>query len=253
MLEDMNNPRASRTGRLRRMLVAGGAAVIVGASAVGVGAHSYFKPTAPQSGPVEVVPITTMGANDGSFAGSSTVADGSTLYAIESGASDATFTIDEVLRGSPKTVVGTTDQVSGQIAFDPTDPTSLQVGTILIDARTLQTDDSSRTRVLNNQILSTDQYEYISLTPTSLSGLPETVTVGQPFTFQLTGDLTIRDTARPVTFDVTATMADDGSLTGAATSTIAYSDWGISIPSVPFVASVGDQVVLGLNFNATNA
>ena len=234
------------------MLMAGGAALIVAASAVGVGAYSYLKPTAAQSGPVEVVPITTMSSNDSSGLVAGTSSDGSTLYAIESGASEATFTIDEVLRGSPKTVVGTTDQVSGQIAFDPTDPGSLQVGTILIDARTLQTDDSSRTRVLENQILSTDQYEYISLTPTSVSGLPQTVTVGQPFTFQLTGDLTIRDTTRPTTFDVTATMADDGTLTGTATSTIAYSDWGISIPSVPFVASVGNQVVLGLSFNASN-
>jgi polyisoprenoid-binding protein YceI len=245
----MNNPRASRTAGLRRALLAGGVAVIVTASAVGVGIYSYVKPTAPESGPVEAVPITTMNTNDAS----SVAADGSTLYAIESGASEATFTIDEVLRGSPKTVMGTTDQVSGQIAFDPSDPSSLQVGTVLIDARTLQTDDSSRTRVLNNQILSTEQYEYISLTPTSLSGLPDAVAVGVPFTFQLTGDLTIRDTTRPVTFDVTATLGEDGNLTGTATSTIQYSDWGISIPSVPFVANVGDQVVLGLNFNATTA
>jgi len=233
---------------MRKVLAASGAAVIVAASAFGVGAYSYLRPTAPASGPVEVVPITTMSAND-----ASAFEDGSTLYAIESGASEATFTIDEVLRGSPKTVVGTTDQVSGQIAFDPSDPGSLQVGTILIDARTLQTDDSSRTRVLNNQILDTSQYEYISLTPTSLSGLPESVSVGVPFTFALTGDLTIRDTTRPATFDVTAMLGEDGTLTGTATSTIQYADWGLSIPSVPFVASVGDQVVLGLAFNATTA
>jgi polyisoprenoid-binding protein YceI len=228
------------------LLAAGGAAAIVAASAVGVGAYSYLKPTAPASGPLDVVPITTMSTND-------SAADGSSLYAIESGASQATFTIDEVLRGSPKTVVGTTDQVSGQIVFDPSDPDSLQIGTILIDARTLQTDDSSRNRALNNQILSTDNYEYISLTPTSLSGLPSQVTVGQPFTFQLVGDLTIKDTTKPVTFDVTATLDADGNLTGAATSTVNYSDWGIAIPSVPFVASVEDEVVLGLNFNATSA
>jgi polyisoprenoid-binding protein YceI len=173
-----------------------------------------------------------------------------TLYSIESGVSAATFTIDEVLRGSPKTVVGTTDQVSGEIALDLNDPTAAQVGTILIDARTLVTDDSSRNRVLDNEILSTDQYEYISFTPTALSGLPDTVTVGQPFTFQITGDLTIRDASRPTTFAVTATPAADGSLTGSATSSIQYSDWGISIPSVPFVASVGNEVTLQLDFNA---
>jgi polyisoprenoid-binding protein YceI len=79
------------------------------------------------------------------------------------------------------------------------------------------------------------------------------VTVGQPFTFQLTGDLTIRETTRPATFDVNATLQPDGTLSGTATSTIQYSDWGVSIPSVPFVASVGDQVVLGLTFNATTS
>jgi polyisoprenoid-binding protein YceI len=231
------------------VLLAGGAAVIVAASALGVGAYSLLKPSAAASGPIEAVPITTMDTNDSVVLAN----DGSTLYAIESGASQATFTIDEVLRGSPKTVVGTTDQVSGQIAFDPTDPSDAQVGTILIDARTLQTDDSSRNRVLANEILSTNQYEYISLMPTSVSGLPDSVTVGQPFTFQMTGDLTIRDTTRPVTFGVTATLGADGNLSGAATSTVQYSDWGISIPSVPFVASVGDQVVLGLSFNATSA
>jgi len=231
------------------MLLAGGAAAIIAASAVGVGAYTYLKPTAPESGPIAAVPITTMNGNDSSVV----AADGSTLYAVESGASEATFTIDEVLNGSPKTVVGTTDQVSGQVTFDPSDPSSLQIGTILVDARTLQTDDSSRTRVLNNQILSTDQYEYISLTPTSISGLPDSVSVGQPFTFQITGDLTIRDTTQPATFDVTATLNQDGSLTGTATSTIQYADWGVSIPSVPFVASVGNQVVLGLDFNATSA
>jgi polyisoprenoid-binding protein YceI len=245
----MHKVRASRTAGVRKVLVAGGAAVIVGASALGLGAYSYLGPTTPASGPLDVVPITTMSTDDSA----TTLNDGSSLYAIESGASEATFTIDEVLRGSPKTVVGTTDQVSGQIAFDPSDPSSLQVGTVLIDARTLQTDDSSRTRVLNNQILSTSQYEYISLTPTSTSGLPESVAVGQPFTFQLTGDLTIRDTTRPATFDVTATVGEDGTLTGTATSAIQYSGWGVSIPSVPFVASVGDQVVLGLAFNATPA
>ncbi|MBV9324134.1 MAG: YceI family protein [Chloroflexi bacterium] len=245
----MDNARAPRTAGLRRLILAGGAAVIVAASAVGVGAYSYLKPTAPESAPITVVPITTMNANDSSAVDP----NGSTLYAIESGASEATFTIDEVLNGSPKTVVGTTDQVSGQAAFDPFDPSSLQIGTILIDARTLQTDDSSRTRVLNNQILSTGQYEYISLTPTSVSGLPDSVSVGQPFTFQLTGDLTIRDTTQPATFDVTATLNPDGTLHGTATSTIQYADWGVSIPSVPFVASVGDQVVLGLDFNVTTA
>jgi polyisoprenoid-binding protein YceI len=67
----------------------------------------------------------------------------------------------------------------------------------------------------------------------------------------MTGDLTIRDTMRPVTFEVTVTPNADGSLTGTANTAIPYSDWGITIPNVPFVASVDNQVVLQLDFYAT--
>jgi hypothetical protein len=38
---------------------------------------------------------------------------------------------------------------------------------------------------------------------------------------------------------VTLKPEADGSLSGSASSTIGYADWGVSIPSVPFVASVG--------------
>ena len=55
--------------------------------------------------------------------------------------SEARFVIDEVLRGAPKTVVGTTDQVAGQLALDPVDLSSAQVGTIQVNARTLATDN----------------------------------------------------------------------------------------------------------------
>jgi polyisoprenoid-binding protein YceI len=248
MLSGMDDSLASGTRRFRNVLLASSAALVLMASAVGAGAYAYLRPPAAASGELAVVPLTTMSLDDQTQTDTA-----STLYAIQSGASQATFTIDEVLRGSPKTVVGTTSDVSGQVALDAFDASSAQVGTILIDARTLQTDDTSRTRVLDNQILDTNDYEFISLTPTSLSGLPDAVNVGQPFTFQLTGDLTIRNTTRPVTFDVTATLGTDRTLTGTATSTIEYSDWGITIPDVPFVASVGDQVVLGLNFDAVSA
>ena len=247
----MNNARKSP---IRRALAVGGAALLLVGAAVGTGAYNLLKPTAAASTPIAAVPLATNSVDlpvttDASDGASATPA----IYEIQPADSQASFTIDEVLRGSPKTVVGTTDQVSGQIAFDSSDPSSAQVGTILIDARTLATDDSSRNRVLNNQILSTDQYEYISFTTAQISGLPQTVTPGQPFTFQLSGDLTIRGVSKPATFDVTVTPAADGTLSGSATTTIQYSDWGISIPSVPFVASVGNQVVLQLNFAATAA
>jgi polyisoprenoid-binding protein YceI len=243
----MNN---SRPTPFRRAVLAGGATLVLAASALGVGAYSYLKPTATASAPVSAIPLTTMTVDVAGAQSAATSSSSATVYEIQSSDSTASFIVDEVLRGSPYTVVGTTDQVAGQIAFDPTNPSAAQLGTILIDARTLSTDDESRTRALGNRILSTDQYEYISFAPTALLGLPASVTADQPFTFQAAGDLTIKDVTRPATFDVTVTPATDGSLGGTATTTIQYADWGVSIPSVPFVASVDNDVVLQFDFTA---
>jgi polyisoprenoid-binding protein YceI len=165
--------------------------------------------------------------------------------------SEARFFIDEVLRGEPVTVIGTTDQIAGQIAIDPDNPAETNAGPIRINARTFVTDSSQRNRAINNFILQTNQFEFIEFTPTGLQGLPGAVTVGQPFTFQATGDLTIRDVTKPVTFEITVTPVSETRLEVTAKSTIQRADYNLTIPSVPFVADVGEVVQLEIDFVAT--
>jgi polyisoprenoid-binding protein YceI len=206
------------------------------AAVVVVGAASFaLRPAATPSAPLESVALAAPLSSSG------------TLYELT--ASEASFEVDEVLRGSPFTVVGTTDQVAGQLALD----SSNLDGTIVINARTLQTDDSSRDRALANFILDTSSHEYITFAPGDASGMPEAFVPGQVYTFDLTGDLTIKGTTRPATFSVSVTPAADGQLEGTATSTINYADWGVSIPSVPFVASVDQDVTVQLAFSAVAA
>jgi polyisoprenoid-binding protein YceI len=244
----------SRPNRIRRAVVGASAALMVtAASTLGFGAYSYLKPTAAASGPVSAVPLTSMTVNLTDSSTESAEITGASVYDIQSTTSTASFIVDEVLRGAPYTVVGTTSQVAGQFSFSADNPSAAQLGTIVVDARTLTTDDASRTRALGNQILDSNQYEYITFTPSQLTGLPATVADGQPFTFQASGDLTIKDVTRPVTFDVTVTPSSDGTMQGTASTTIQYADWGVSIPSVPFVASVDPQVVLQLQFNGVTA
>ncbi len=164
--------------------------------------------------------------------------------------SEARFIIDEVLNNAPKTVVGTTNQLAGEIAVDPQDPSKTRVGTIQVNARTLTTDSEFRNRAIKNRILSTDQYEFITFTPTQITGLPSTGAVGQTYSFQIVGDLTIRDVTKQVTFDVTATPTSETRLEGTAQTTMRYADWGITIPQVRQVASVSDTVRLELDFVA---
>lgn len=179
-----------------------------------------------------------------------TTAGGLTLFSISQENSQATFTLSELLRGSPTTVVGTTNQVAAEIAVDLNDLSAAQVGPIQINARTLVTDEDRRNQAIRNRILFTDQYEFITFTPTEITGLTGSAVPGQEITFQITGSLTIRDISQPVTFQVTAQVTADGHLTGSAVTTINRADFDLSIPSVPFVADVSEEVELALSFTA---
>ena len=172
------------------------------------------------------------------------------VFQISQEESQASFNIFEELRGQPKDVIGTTNQMAGEIALDANDLSTAQVGAIQVNARTLVTDDDRRNQAIRNRILNTDNYEFITFTPTQISGLQGTAAVGQEFTFQIAGDLTIRDVTKPVVFDVTAQLVTEDKLIGSAVTTIQRGDFNIVIPSVPFVANVGEEITLEINFVA---
>jgi polyisoprenoid-binding protein YceI len=172
------------------------------------------------------------------------------VHQISQAESQVAFTIFEELRGQPKDVIGTTDQVAGEIVLDPNDLSTAQVGVIQVNARTLVTDDDRRNQAIRNRILNTDNYEFITFTPTEISGLEGAATVGQEFTFQIAGDLTIRDVTQPVVFDVTAQLVSEDQLVGHAVAKIQRGDFNLVIPSVPFVANVGEEITLEINLVA---
>ena len=175
-----------------------------------------------------------------------------TLFRISQDESLVEYNIDEVLNGSPKTVVGTTNEVAGYIVIDLDQLSESQVGEIAINARTFATDDERRDNSVARFVLQseTDANEFIIFEPTTISGLPDSADVGDTLEFQVTGDLTIAATTQAVTFDVTATLEAVDRLAGYAEATILRSDFDLSIPSVPFVADVSDQVTLKLDFAA---
>lgn len=162
----------------------------------------------------------------------------------------ARFYIDEVLRGSPTTVVGATDQVAGQLSVNASDLSSAQVGVIRVNARTLATNNDFRNRAIKNQILRTNDYEFVVFSPTDVIGLPESGAVGETYTFQIVGDLTVTDVTRPVTFDVTATATSNTRIEGVATTAFLYTDFELFIPDSPSVDTVNDEVRLELEFVA---
>ena len=64
--------------------------------------------------------------------------------------------------------------------------------------------------------------------------------------FTISGDLTVRDQTRPVTWDVTAEFGD--AITGIAVIDITFEQFGMDKPSVAIVVSVEDTIRLEIDF-----
>lgn len=175
-----------------------------------------------------------------------------TLYRIAPGNSLVMFALQEDLRGVRTDVVGQTTEVAGDIIVDFANPSASEIGVIRINARTLATDNDFRNRALRSNILQSanDAYEFIEFRPTSLVGLPDSVSVGETYTFNIIGDLTITGVTQEATFTTYVTVDSETQIRGTATATAAYADWGIRIPNAPGVANVTPDVTLTIEFTA---
>ncbi|MCA0458302.1 MAG: YceI family protein [Chloroflexi bacterium] len=187
----------------------------------------------------------------------SDVSTNQTVYRISQDESTVSYTIEEVLNGVDTTVVGTTTEVAGDILVNTSDLSQSEIGEIRINARTFATDEDRRDNAVARFVLQSesDANEYIIFQPTSISALPDTAAVGDELALQVTGDLTIAGVTQSVTFDVTASLTSADQLVGHAEFTVALTDFNLTIPDVPFVASVEETVLLQLDFvaNAVDA
>ena len=178
----------------------------------------------------------------------SEAAIGLVVYQIVQEESQVRFNIFEELRGQPKDVIGVSDQVAGEAAVDLGDLGATQIGVIQVNARTLVTDDDRRNQAIRNRILHTDQYEFVVFTPTEIIGLTGSGVPGQPFSFQVAGDLAIQEITQPVVFDVTVTGESPERLAGMASTVIRRSDYKLIVPDLPFIANVSEEVMLEIDF-----
>lgn len=246
---------------MKNPIIVAGLAILVGAIAIAVW---VLRPPAEATAPITAVPLavftedtTPEGQTDPAVSTPETPPQseaeslsGVAVFQISQAGSQARFILNEELRGQPTTVIGTTDQIAGEIALDFDNPQNSQIGVIQVNARTLVTDNNFRNRAIQNEILDTGAFEFITFTPTSVVGLPEEIVVGEPVTLQITGDLTIRNITQQVTFDATATLVALDRLEGVASVTVLRSDYQLAIPSVPSVANVTDEVLLEIEFTA---
>lgn len=205
--------------------------------------------------PVADATTTSSSTSDTSAPGSDTTAGGSEVVAfvIDPGQSVARFELDEVLRGEDTHVVGTTDQVVGQVQVDLSDIAGAEFSEIIVNARTFTTGAEQRDRAIRGPVIldsASDANELITFSVTSVDGLSGGISSGETVEFAITGDLTVKGTTRAVTFDALVTMVDDSTIEGMAVTEITRDMFEIGIPSVPSVADVTNEVLIALDFVA---
>ena len=169
-----------------------------------------------------------------------------TDYILSEGTS-ASFSINEVLLGNAKTVIGTTTLVTGSIQLDMADLNNSILSPILIDAASLETDNRRRNASLQKKILEVESYPVISFEATGIEDLQ--ILESGIVSGVIRGELQVKDVVREVAFGLELTTTPK-EITGTATTTINYKDFNITIPAVPMVASVEETVILTINFKA---
>ncbi len=173
-------------------------------------------------------------------------------FAIDRGTSESSFTISEVLRGTPFMVTGKTRNMAGTISIDFSDPSHSFLSPIIIDARTFHTDDSRRDGAIGRLILRAEDpgNEQIVFVPKTISGLPKAFAAGIPFSATIMGDLTIAGITKPAEFTAMQILVNPDMVTGEASARIKRSDYNLIIPTLPFVADVPDEFTVQLHLKA---
>ena len=145
--------------------------------------------------------------------------------------------------------VGRTPQVTGEVSLDPSAPQNSTLGAFTADISQFASDSDRRDNAIRGRFLKSSRYPNVTFNATAIEGLPATYQDGQEITFKISGDLTIRDVTKPVTFDVTA-MLNGNTLSGEAVTTILMSDFGFGPISIAGILNTEDEAKVTLMFVA---
>jgi polyisoprenoid-binding protein YceI len=190
--------------------------------------------------PTEVIlpePTTT----NGDFSESSL----SGVYEIVTDKSQANYRVTEQLvkNDLPNDAVGTTDAINGSITLLPDEKVDASHSKFTVDLTNLKSDSNMRDNFVRRNVLQIDQFPQVEFVPTDIKGLPVPVPQSGSVTFEVTGDLTIRDVTKSVTWQVTGEI-NNGLATGKATTHFTFADFNLTQPKVPVVLSVEDNIIL---------
>jgi polyisoprenoid-binding protein YceI len=186
---------------------------------------------------------------------------GEQVYIIDPSASTASYIADEEFFADALTkygigagrtgTVGSTQAIEGSFTLNWSDlSASLGENTFTVDLSTLTSDQSLRDGWLRNDGPRFGQYPNAIFVASGLQDAPSTYNLGDEVTFNMVGELTIREITQPATFAVTASLSADGVVTGVALADATMSDFGITPPNFLNTLTVADEFQIRVEFTA---
>lgn len=172
------------------------------------------------------------------------------VYRIDTSQSLVRYEVTERFAGRDmSTAVGTTRQIAGDILIDRDNPSRSQLGTIVINVEQFESDSSLRDRRIRREFLESERYPEATFVTTEFVNLPARVEEQAPYSFDIIGDLTVKETTQTVTWSATVTL-DGDRLIGTASTTILMSDYAIGPISIAGLVETADEVMLTFEFVA---
>ncbi|MEX0894082.1 MAG: YceI family protein [Gemmatimonadota bacterium] len=196
--------------------------------------------------------FTTVAAPSFSRAQAPEVADTS-RWVINAEFSEARYLVREQLAGRdlPSDAVGRTRNVFGTLVL--VDGAVVPGGSeIRVDLSAMETDSNMRDNYVRRRTLVTDSFPMATFVPTELRGVPAPLPGSGTHTFQIAGQLTLKDVTRPVVWDAEADFTE-GTVVGTARVAFPFTEFGITKPSVRRVLSVADSIRLELDYHFQKA
>jgi polyisoprenoid-binding protein YceI len=172
------------------------------------------------------------------------------VYRIEPTLSEVRYAVDEIFAGNPvSTAVGVTNTVAGDVLINTVDPSQISVGPIVINIELFESNSGLRDARIRQEFLESSTYPEATFVPIEILDFPDNAAVGVPSTFQMRGDLTIKETTSEVVWDVTATL-DGDVLTGQASTVVLMSTFDVGPISIAGFVETSDELDLTFDFVA---
>jgi polyisoprenoid-binding protein YceI len=213
----------------------------------GFGDDSAYPEPADSTGSNPTSPPVTSGdlayPSDGTFFQS---------FQIVPGESQVSYEVGETLLNENNRfniAIGVSKDVTGEILIDRDNPQNSMIRAVNVDISRFESDSPRRDNFIREQFLESAEFPIATFIPFEIQGLPETYQEGEELSLQITGDLTVHQITKPVTFEVSLQLQGD-SLNGEATTTILMSDFGVGPISLAGILNTEDEVKLKLEFVA---